>query len=162
MRRSEITQELIELSRRAKELGFPQSVFNGDYFAVLSTRDGDNNTVAEIYKEPHIFMAHNMDGGRYYTYASPEECGSVFSENPFEDCVPDVWFLILEFSRCLEWLKKQFGLINLGTIEWGDWFVVDLYDRYNRTKKPIDSENHKAKTHHEAIAKAVVKILEGD
>ena len=160
MRRSEITQELIELSRRAKELGFPQSVFNGDYFAVLSTRDGDNNTVAEIYKEPHIFMAHNMDGGRYYTYASPEECGSVFSENPFEDCVPDVWFLILEFSRCLEWLRGK------------GWLAIDLFedpqpnrrDYYVEFKTPIEGTwvNGRSKTHHEAIAKAVVKILEGD
>jgi len=156
MRRSEITPELIRLSELAKALGFPQSVFDGDYFAALSTKEGYNNTRAEIYKEPRIFMAHNMDGGRYYTYASTEECGSVFSENPFETCVPDDWFLILSFSRCLEWLEEQHHPKVLGlTLEannfiHGHWILS------------IKTKSHRGENIHEAIAKAVLKRLENN
>jgi hypothetical protein len=35
MRRSEVTKELIDLSKRAKELGFPQDVEEGDWVLLL-------------------------------------------------------------------------------------------------------------------------------
>ena len=37
MRRSKITPELIELSKRAKELGFPQDMEEGDWFYYIDT-----------------------------------------------------------------------------------------------------------------------------
>ena len=124
MRRSEITPELIELSKRAKELGFPQVMEKGDWFLI---QDND-------YKSG---------------YSSPKLC-EFFENNPNN-------VLILSFSRCLEWLwERGWKIITSGYPEYTRVTV-------GRKDGSINPEITKiAKTHHEAIAKAVVKILEGE
>ena len=121
MRKSEITPELIELSKRAKELGFPQIVCVGDWY--------------EINGKPVLC-----------NYAH----GTLRGFNPEEHS------LILSFSRCLEWLWER-----------GWKIITSSYPEYTRVTVgrkdgSINPEITKiATSHHEAIAKAVVKILEG-
>ena len=136
MRRSEITPELIELSKRAKELGFPQDVERGDW--VLDEDKGILLCVTNVPLACHEFDAQNDN---YFKNFEKE----------------DDWFFILSFSRCLEWLwERGWKIITSGYPEYTRVTV-------GRKDGSINPEITKiAKTHHEAIAKAVVKILEGE
>ena len=65
----------------------------------------------------------------------------------------DKEFLILSFSRCLEWLKKN------------EYQCQSIYEHANLYLWTVNLIGERrviteAKTHHEAIAKAAVKILE--
>ena len=123
MRRSEVTPELIELSKRAKELGFPQDVEEGDW--------------VKPYEYIVLFNPMSMCiEGEIIRYANGLIC--------------DNWFLILSFSRCLEWLQKEKYGVNLAF----NTFIWDQYIFF------VGTQSSRAKIHHEAIAKAVVKILE--
>ena len=133
MRRSEITPELIEISKRAKELGFPQDVERGDW--VLDEDKGILLCVTNVPLACHEFDAQNDN---YFKNFEKE----------------DDWFFILSFSRCLEWLKENGSAQNME-------LFVERDDEYcSWIRDFITSEQ--APTHHEAIAKAVVKILEGE
>jgi len=114
MRRSEITDELIRLSKLAKELGFPQDMDKGDWYL-----GGDKKTL-ELIETTGYFLI-----------------GST---------------LILSFSRCLEWLNKAKYGVTLGF----NTFIWDQYIFF------VGTQSSRAKTHHEAIAKAVCKVLEGE
>ena len=122
MRKSEITPELIELSKKAKELGFPQEIENGEW--------------ALVDEQPELV-------GTYYIAKTRTD-------------LSDYAVLILSFSRCLEWLKER-GVVRVDIVETERkvtlWVVFE---------KGLDRSLLKpdAKTHHEAIAKAVIKILE--
>ena len=120
MRRNEITPKLIELSKRAKELGFPQDIGQGDWVI-------------------------DLNGQKLWI---------VDWEGPPFDSI-----LILSFSRCLEWLRER------------DWHVTFFNYRkeiggamvevaYIKKAEKVKQVRIDAKTHHEAIAKAVIKILE--
>ena len=130
MRRNEITKELIELSKRAKELGFPQDVEDGDWYIKGNER---------LISCKHCYTnSYNPD--------IPQK----------EDT------LILSFSRCLEWLRgRGFWLRHLleswATSDEGTWYVYFL--RHSLHKDGFGEAYKSAKTHHEAIAKAVCKIL---
>jgi len=72
------------------------------------------------------------------------------------------WFLILSFSTCLAWLMNKYQHHMLLSIDkdeachgrndekWWFWF-----DEYHETQQYDSSE-----THHEAICKCVIKVLE--
>ena len=120
-----ITPELIELSKRAKGLGFPQDVEEGDW---VHSTDGRVNTDDEL-----LCISD-------YLYEDLEE-GELAIENPT---------LILEFSRCLEWFQEKFGSVEVYT------FGKELGWYFNWGDK---TERKHSGTHHEAIAKAVCKIL---
>ena len=125
MRRNEITTELIELSERAKELGFPQDIEEGDWEA---WDDGLANVTIHLIKTPNK--------------------------------LGDGEFLILSFSRCLEWLREKGYEVRLESRD------IEYYKNRGWTAGVTVMKGnefhvyHSAKTHHEAIAKAVVKILE--
>jgi len=123
VRHAEITPELIKFSKRAKELGFPQDVEEGDWVTWDSGVGGIS-----------IHLIHE-------TYP-----------------ITDNDWLILSFSRCLEWLKRQGYTLRLDELMVSSH--IQLYGKKdehtewgNRTEAPV---------HHEAIAKVVVKILEGE
>ena len=122
MRRNEITPELIELSKRAKTLGFPQDVDEGDWTYLKTDAFGENLIL--------VTAIHNN------TLCEKE-------------------FLILSFSRCLEWLEERFDGIqilrkgNLRTLWMRKNHDYD-YKKYIQGKMSRD----------ELGAKAVVKILE--
>ena len=131
MRKSEITDELIALSKRAKELGFPQDLQEGDWYWCNS--------------DQRCYVIDEL---------SYEEEQAINDSDYPED------FLILTFSTCLAWLRGQ-----------GYEYIDCLYDGYDTNWSffagQIDEErcmkkDHftKAKTHHEAIAKCVIKVLE--
>ena len=85
VRRSEITPELIELSKRAKELGFPQDVEEGDW--------------VKPYEYIVLFNPMSMCiEGEIIRYANGLIC--------------DNWFLILSFSRCEEFLGKDVSKLH--------------------------------------------------
>jgi len=119
MRRNEITPELIELSKRAKELGFPQDVERGDW--VCDVTDDELYLIETLKEEGDV--------------------------------------LILSFSRCLEWLREMGWKYIVHAWEHEEIYV-SLY--HDETKKciPEGAREYPEKTHHEAIAKAVVKMLE--
>jgi len=137
MRRNEITSELIELSKRAKELGFPQDVEEGDFVCYINAYGNrETSVVTKVISSKTFWLGD----------------GSYLLEE-------DNWFLILSFSCCLEWLKKEGYLYLDAFLDDGiHWHLFSGQIEYDRTIKK-DSFG-KAKTHHEAIAKAVVKILE--
>lgn len=152
MRRNEITPELIEFSKRAKKLGFPQdveSIKEGDW--LCDSVSQEILLVTEI--QHHVFIsapptisieAVNID----------DDNNSVIYDDPYD------YTLILEFSRCLEWLLLHNYCVQMEAplTPVGEYFVYYQQDRYGESD--ID-DCESAKTHHEAIAKAVVKILEG-
>jgi len=137
MRKGEITSELIELSKHAKELGFPQDVEEGDWFV----------------------------GQRYH----PERLDLILYG--YDTYHPDNFhpsWKILSFSRCLEWLRERgYTLESLSCyFPVGDQNSnrVQLFN-YMSEGDPMHPPRfvvNYAKTHHEATAKAVVKILEGE
>jgi len=116
MRRNEITPELIELSKRAKELGFPQDVEEVSW------------VLPDGYKKPVVRLVEEKE----------------------------VYVLILSFSRCLEWLRERGNLTYFRLTVYGagpiKFFIQEIAKYF--TERGL--------THHEAIAKAVVKILEGE
>ena len=137
MRCSEITPELTELSKKAKALGFPQDIEEGDWGNI---EDSNGKFFVTLLTEDYM------------------NCPELENND----------FLILSFSRCLEWLQEDwflwsaqehntdretFGVMVTRAVESGVFVWSD------------DCPEHciytKAKAHHEAIAKAVVKILEG-
>ena len=130
MRRSEMTPELIELSKRAKELGFPQDVEKGDW----------------IYD----------DDGDFYLIA-------------YDGLKEDMDILILSFSRCLEWLRGKEYTVRLESRDtdyhkkrgWTAGVTVLKGEEWDDLP-PDFYVHHNAKTHHEAIAKCCVRILEGE
>ena len=104
MRESEITPELIELSKKAKELGFPQDVEEGDslwaptYYPILF------NKRRMFTKDERIYLK---------------------TEDPV--CIAPKYCLILSFSRCLEWLEdnnkgEMIGL-DLNNFIHGHWIM---------------------------------------
>lgn len=127
MRRSEITEELIEFSKRAKELGFPQDVEEGDWYGYMTYTD-------------EIFLL-----------ASNERLiGRKIKETET--------FLILSFSRCLEWFREKGAYTWLiGVDDFSENQNATIYLHTYLGNQIIET---KQITHHEAIAKAVVKILE--
>jgi len=134
MRESEITPELTELSKRAEELGFPQDIEGGDYACIKFDRLG---------WQPQLFGGDmEIQDGRVYFYSTD---GFYFE-----------WFLILSFSRCLEWLREK-GWRFVG---WSDpWPDDENQNLEIEIMQGSEGRWEDAKTHHEAIAKAVVKIL---
>lgn len=130
MRKHEITEELINLSKLAKKLGFPQDVESGDWYGYMTYTD-------EIF----LLAEDEMLWGK-----ETEETAT---------------HLILSFSRCLEWIKQR---------GYECWRCMDTWVHLDRlvqfdvwddvSSKPMVMEV--SKTHHEAIAKAVVRILEED
>ena len=123
MRKSEITPELIELSKRAKELGFPQDVEEGDWYGYVTYAD-----------EPFVLGKNEM-----ISAVETEETKL---------------YLILSFSRCLAWLEKERYPKMLGmTLEFNNW-IRGHWILSSGTK------SYRGENIHEAIAKAVVKILE--
>ena len=98
-----ITPELIDLSKRAKELGFPQDVVEGDWLIV----DG--------ISEPYLC-------GEDYDV---EEDGIYIDGTML--CETKEYVLILSFSRCLEWLEannkgEMIGL-DLNNFIHGHWIM---------------------------------------
>jgi len=121
MRESEITKELIELSKRAKELGFPQDVEEGDWYGYMTYPD-----------ELFVLGKNEMI------------CGVETEETKL--------YLILEFSRCLEWLADNnrgmmIGL-DLNNFIHGHWIMG------------IKTKTYRGKNIHECGAQAIVKRLE--
>lgn len=126
MRKSEITNELIQLSKSAKELGFPQDVQEGDWYGIT-----DNLNKSSIFLcGPHIgnFNAKKQKGA----------------------------FLILSFSICLAWLKSKAGVHELYLSFYNPLREVEL----EYSDKQGGKNGACGKSHHEAITKAVVKVLE--
>ena len=142
MRRSEITPELIELSKRAKELGFPQDIEQGDWI------------FCECKDIPDQPRGYGL------------EC--IWDEHPdigSEDLIKsDTDCLILSFSRCLEWLVKRSWILRLPyqkdlmkkDIEFSEWFDGEFTKQEVFIKGYLLMENPDL-----WVAKAVVKILEG-
>jgi hypothetical protein len=133
MRRSEITPELISLSKRAKKLGFPQDVEEGDWFA----------------------------GQRYH----PEKLDLIlYGDGTWHpDNFHPAW-LILSFSRCLEWLSGKGWILRslVNESKLLEWYI-NIVNWKTKSLKMDDYDVRKsANTHHEAIAKAVVQVLEGE
>jgi hypothetical protein len=130
MRRSEITPELIELSKRAKELGFPQDIVYADWYI------REDKHYKSGYSNPLLWVWQGQE-------PKPE--------------LKEAIFLILSFFRCLEWLRRK-----------GYGAKFEFIPKRSRCEIAIHSSNitiavdSKATSGHEAIAKAVVKILEGD
>ena len=134
MRRSEITKELIELSKRAKELGFPQNVEEGDW----------------VFEHDYVETK--------YCLRNPSVSSKGTLRDKYTDGIirihveADYWFLILEFSRCLEWLENKskgemIGL-DLNNFIHGHWIMG------------IKTKTYRGKNIHEVGAKAVVMKLE--
>ena len=121
MRKHEITDELIRLSKLAKELGFPQVVESGQW--VWSNLD------QEMYCAQNKIPIDLRE-------AAPEEV------------------LILSFSRCLEWAKGNDLVVTMDASNDGADFV-SIWASGGEVRG-------RAKVHHEAIAKAVVKMLEAE
>ena len=133
MRRSEITPELIELSKRAKELGFPQVVEEGDWVHY------------HVGRKKQIVLVDK----------------SMLDEFKYANIWLEEYTLILSFSRCLDWLREKGWWLSdsrhcLSEDEGGHWrYFVEV-----KKEQPYRCKMCDAKTHHEAIAKAVIKILE--
>jgi len=131
MRQNEITDELIRLSKRAKELGFPQDVEVGDWLYVI-----------DYYNGPQTILMEN-------TLFKDRECIHSLSD----DSVFQEWWKVLSFSTCLAWLETKNLHIDIEingavTISW-------------RSREPGDDwKNIDSETHHEAICKCVIKVLE--
>ena len=119
MRRNEITPELIELNKRAKELGFPQVMEKGDWYCV---QVGDLRVL-------HLAI----------------------NKTPYIEDFYDAW-LILSFSRCLEWFvsrsKGEMIGLDLNNFIHGYWIMG------------IKTKTHRGKNIHECGAQSVVKMLE--
>ena len=132
MRRADITPELIELSKRAKELGFPQDVEKGDWYGYVTYTD-----------ELFVLGAGEMI------------CGVETEETKL--------YLILSFSRCLEWLVKRSWILRLPyqkdlmkkDIEFSEWFDGEFTKQEVFIKGYLFMENPDL-----WVAKAVVRILE--
>ena len=145
MRRSEITSELIDLSKLAKELGFPQDVEEGDFVCYINAY---GNREISVVTKAISSKAFWLGDGSY-----------ILEE--------DNWFLILSFSRCLAFLRERgWHIAELGECKSGDMDILITNDPYawdSFTVFDHDSPHigEEGKTHHKAIAKAVVKILEG-
>ena len=89
MRKGEITPELIELSKRARRVGFPQNIRPGDWIIV----GGQSALVTAMTPKEVVFT-------------STRPC--------YTGGIPDSWArkpraatLILSFSRCLAWLREH-------------------------------------------------------
>ena len=109
MRKSEITPELIELSKKAKKLGFPQGMEEGDLIGYCKI--GFNF-------ERKYFLKHVQTNKQAIKLNNSKQKNH---------------FLILSFSRCLEWLREH-----------KDYDVVTVDPNENP---------------HTEIAEAVVKML---
>jgi len=136
MRRNEITSELIELSKRAKELGFPQDVEEGDW-------------AYESKDEHRVFLIGS-------------EIKKIIDSQEYERLILGGYTLILSFSRCLEWLEQQGDLDRFSVVRYRIYGISHVGWEAIATIKYLDGQRFEgiAKTHHEAMAKAVVKILE--
>lgn len=139
MRKSEITDELIALSKKAKELGFPQDVENGDYIqhgneTKLVLCEVDAN-LGELREPCCIDWKHHIS-----TLSNQED-----------------WFLILSFSTCLAWLREKgylyFDCLNHPDGTWSGIVAHPPKGKEDFVIKPSSS-------HHELGAKAVIKVLE--
>ena len=114
MRNSEITPELIELSRRAKELGFPQDVEEGDW--VVEDEYSQN-----IYclRSPTVYPDGSIDD-------EYDNCDIRFKARA------DHWFLTLSFSRCLEWLQERLNVpfddINYASLVAGLYLKRNIHE----------------------------------
>ena len=136
MRRKERTEELIELSKKAKKLGFPQDVEEGDWLY-----DIEYGGIVLVDRMSCHVGAVGIGDGYPAVYDSPDE-----------------YFLIPSFSRCLEWLsERHWCLVSLQG--WGDGYQIKL-TLYHQEGKWHENIVLRGKTHHEAIAKAVCRILE--
>ena len=136
MRRSEITKELIELSKRAKELGFPQDVEEGDWICYI---ERETNHL-------YLLTCPEIRNG----YLSEEDYKGNYNLHVYKDS----WFLILSFSRCMEWLR-------------GKGYFIQMYEpipnrdmRLTFAKEMAMGRTVVSESIHELGAKAVVKILE--
>ena len=130
MRRSEITPELIELSKRAKELGFPQDVEEGDWVGYCK-------------------IGFNFERKYFFKHVQTNKQAIKLNNSKQKN-----HFLILSFSRCLEWLEdnnkgEMIGL-DLNNFIHGHWIMG------------IKTKTYRGKNIHEVGAKAMVKRLEGD
>ena len=128
MRKSEITPELIDLSKRAKELGFPQAIEEGDFGNIEDT-----------------------NGKFFITLLTEDYMNCPKLEN--ND------FLIPSFSRCLEWLRERGYQIELRHYGAECWYLFELIENDTEKQEDVTVDEQEGETHHEAIAKAVCKIL---
>lgn len=154
MKESDITPEIIA---KAKEIAehWRMEIYEGCYFAVESSKKDDWEGIdAKIFTPPEIYMTKNIGGGRYYGYASPENgCGSVFSEDPHDYCLPDKWFPIPSISDCLEKLR-EFAEENIQIFIDASliWFVT--INAFSKKSKVTESKNL-----HEALLTALLSVL---
>ena len=124
-----ITPELINLSKRAKALGFPQDVEEGDW--LVFQRRWRNKHADGVINSIYLNKRGSLKG--WWNMTSNE-------------------FLILSFSRCLEWLAKKNAPamigVDLNNFIHGHWIMV------------MQTKTCRGKNIHECGAKAVVKRLE--
>jgi len=133
MRKSEITPELIELSRRAKSLGFPQDVKKGDW---VTSRERWKNQYA------HGVIVNVYLAEYRWRLIKPNES------------------LILEFSQCLKWLRERGWYFHNGYNYHIEGFRMDWV--YIKEGESSESHEVYSGNIHVCGAKAVVKILEGE
>ena len=135
MRKSEITPELIELSKRAKELGFPQDVETGEWIQIP-----EGNYPSETK------LIHG--DGQVQIY-----------QDIFDKLSDRGHFMVLSFDISLAWLREKGWSVKSMT-EWGQGYTITIAE-YRHPNQFISVQSY-PKTHHEAIAKAVIKVLEGE
>lgn len=137
-----MTDDLIELSKRAKELGFPQEPLRGNW---IQYHDDVGN---EQYAVVQVCM--------------PDE--RLWLDDGWEIEWEDEWHLILTFDICVEWLREM-GVwscnVATGSIRFDFTEVIKSDDpiQEHGMGRRIGTNGN---THHEAIAKCVNKILEGE
>jgi len=131
-----VTELLKDLSKRAKELGFPQDVKEGDWICYIE-----------------------LETNHLYLLTCPEVRNGYLSEEDYKGnynlhVYKDNWFLILSFSRCLEWFFQN-GVMYVMP------FICNNHSHIERGRidclLPRDIET---RTHDEVMAKAVVARLE--
>ena len=135
MRKSEITPELIELSKKAKEMGFPQDVEEGDWYFNPTWKDMKNRG------------------------SSPEKILNTILAPYGDEKLGKHEFLILEFSRCLEWLRGQGYQLEMRHYGAKTYYLIEIILFDKEKQEDVTEDEQEGETHHEAIAKAVCKIL---
>jgi len=132
MRRSEITEKLIALSKKAKELGFPQDVEEGDYVCLETD---EMNTYLLTAKQATIFPT------REFLILTFSRCLSWLQERGWN---------AIQFGRRYDETQLEMSIFH-------DNFYEKKEQPKEMWKHLIET---KAETHHEAIAKAVCQVLE--
>lgn len=135
MKKQDITPKVIKLAKKIAN-HWRMEIYEGCWFAVVSSKKDDWEGIdAKTYEKPLIYLAMNLNVGRYYGYADPfGGCGNVFSEDPHNYCLPNEWYPIPSILDCLEKLR---GLLFYG----GLWMCGDYVEA--RFKKTIINKDDK-------------------